>query len=784
MSEAGVGHFTVTAEDRDSFRRLVRDAMPEEVFDAHVHLCDQALLSSLPDDHWSSEGPSRYGREQYDWELYREQVADWMGDRVPRGGLVTSQIPGKPSDLDGANKFIAGEVSRNKSLRGLLFVRPDDNPDDAKKWLENPGFVGFKVYLSLVKHGDPYQADVQEFLPEWVWELADERELVILLHLAKDRAVADPANQAYIREHCLRYRDARLILAHCARSFSVVNAMEGIPKLRGLDNVFFDTAAICEPYPIEQIIRAFGPTRLMFGTDYPICQMRGRSVSIRDGFLWIDHQNVDWTSSSRFGTHTVFGIESVLALVQACRAFGATSRDIEQIYCRTAEELFGLREPTTGTGQALYLEAKKIIPGGSQLFGKRSELFAPGQWPAYFREARGCTLVDMDNKHYVDMSSMGILACMFGYADPDVTAAVQRRVQFGSMTTLIPPEEVEVARLLLEFHPWAQSVRFARTGGETMTVAVRIARATTGREKVAICGYHGWHDWYLAANLGTGGVNRLEDHLLPGLLPNGVPRSLAGTTLPFHFNRLDELEQVFSQTQGELAAVVLETSRTQLPQPGFFEGVRRLCDRHGTMLIVDEISIGWRLARGGAHLKFGLEPDMAVFAKTISNGHPMGAVIGRRKAMEGALESFISSAYWTEAVGPAAALATLTKMKEIDVVSYLDRIGVLFKQSWNRVAAKHGVKIETWGHNCMPGFKFVHPKSLALDTLYTVRMLAAGYLATSSVCVTMVHEPRHVQAYEQAMDPVFAEIAEAIERDDIERRIGGPVRSSGFARLT
>ena len=152
--------------------------------------------------------------------------------------------------------------------------------------------------------------------------------------------------------------------------------------------------------------------------------------------------------------------------------------------------------------------------------------------------------------------------------------------------------------------------------------------------------------------------------------------------------------------------------------------------------------------------------------------------------MEGALESFISSAYWTEAVGPAAALATLTKMKEIDVVSYLDRIGVLFKQSWNRVAAKHGVKIETWGHNCMPGFKFVHPKSLALDTLYTVRMLAAGYLATSSVCVTMVHEPRHVQAYEQAMDPIFAEIAEAIERDDIERRIGGPVRSSGFARLT
>ncbi len=774
-----VGHFALSPQDLELFQKHIRDFVPADIFDAHAHLYDLAYFHDVPDDHFLHDGPARCG-----WQQYQSELRKWMGPRAPSGALFSSAISNDKTDLQQGNQFILEQVGQTEGSCGLLFVRPSDDPSAIEPLLDNPRVVGFKVYLFFSGQSDPYEADVETFLPEWVWESAQSRGLVILLHLAKAEAIADPANQSYIIDHCRRYSQAKLILAHCARSFAAVNALEGIPKLRGLENLFFDMSAICEPYPIEQILKLFGPTRLMYGSDFPASQWRGKALSIGDGFFWVDYKNFDWQSASRFGNHTLCGIESLLALKLACENVGLNARDIEQVFGQTARELVGLSQQGTASGEKLYLQAKQIIPGGSNLFGKRSELFAPGQWPAYFREARGCTLVDLDNRHYVDMSTMGIMACVFGYADPDVTAAVQRRVQFGTMTTLNPPEEIEVARLLVEFHPWAECVRFARTGGETMMVAVRIARSTTGREKVAICGYHGWHDWYLAANVGTGGVNRLEDHLLPGLLPNGVPSSLAGTTFPFHFNRLDELERIFADIKGELAAVVVEPSRTQLPQAGFYEGVRDLCDKHGTLLVVDEISIGFRLARGGAHLKFGLVPDIAVFAKTISNGHPMGAVVGTRRAMEGALESFISSAYWTEAVGPAAALATLTKMKQHDVVGYLDRIGAMIKKSWTKLAAKHNVEIELGGHNCLASFKFMHPKALALDTLFTVRMLKAGYLASSTVIVTVAHEPHHVEAYERALDPVFAEIAEAVRSDDIEERIGGPVKSSGFARLT
>jgi glutamate-1-semialdehyde aminotransferase len=183
-------------------------------------------------------------------------------------------------------------------------------------------------------------------------------------------------------------------------------------------------------------------------------------------------------------------------------------------------------------------------------------------------------------------------------------------------------------------------------------------------------------------------------------------------------------------------------------------------------------------------LRFNLEPDIAVFAKTISNGYPMGGIIGTRKAMEGALQSFISSAYWSEAVGPAAALATLKKMKEVDVVGHLTRIGKLVKATWETLARNHGLEIDIVGHDPLPGFRFTHPEGLALETLLTVRMLKAGYLATTNAVVTMAHEEHHIEAYARALDPVFAELKEATEREDIKERIGGPVKSSGFARLT
>jgi glutamate-1-semialdehyde 2,1-aminomutase len=411
-------------------------------------------------------------------------------------------------------------------------------------------------------------------------------------------------------------------------------------------------------------------------------------------------------------------------------------------------------------------------------------MFAPDQWPAYYREARGCEVIDLDGNRYLDMAIMGVSACLLGYNDPDVTAAVVRRVQCGSMCTLNNPEEVELAQLLLQLHPWAENVRFGRSGGEAMAMAVRIARAATGRDLVAFCGYHGWHDWYLAANLAPDGLrDRLRGHLLPGLAPKGVPSQLAGTATAFAYNDLDGLSAIVAEHGKNVAAVVMEPTRAVDPQPGFLEGVRALCDRTGAVLVFDEITAGWRLALGGSHLGYGVEPDIAVFAKAMSNGHPMAAIIGRAKAMQAAQESFISSTYWTEGVGPTAALATIHKMQQIDVPSHVATIGAHWRAEMRQLADKHQVPMRFSGHPAITVMRFDHPEALALQTLLTVRMLDHGILAGSQFSVSLAHTLDHVARYITAADAIFAELAEAIRRGDIAPRIGGPVRHSGFARL-
>jgi len=434
--------------------------------------------------------------------------------------------------------------------------------------------------------------------------------------------------------------------------------------------------------------------------------------------------------------------------------------------------------------QQLYRLAKSLIPGGTQLLSKRPEMFAPDQWPGYYREANGCEVVDLDGRHYVDMSYMGIGACLLGYNDPDVTDAVVNRVKHGSMCTLNSPEEVELAQLLLSIHPWAAKARFARTGGEAMAIAVRIARAYTGRDVVAFCGYHGWHDWYLAANrTAQSNGDALQKHLLPGLSPNGVPSQLAGTALPFNYNQIDSLARIVEQQGGRLAAIVMESTRHSDPATGFLEGVREVCDHTGAVMVFDEISIGWRLTLGGAHLQFGVQPDIAVFAKAMGNGHPMAAIIGRADVMQAAQESFISSTYWTEGVGPAAALATVRKMQQVDVPAYVASIGIPLREGLQQIAAQEAVPLKLSGYPALTYINFDHPEALALQTLLTVRMLRHGFLAGAGFYPSLAHTPEHVDRYLAAAEEVFAELGQAVRQGDVAGRIGGPVRHSGFSRL-
>ncbi len=432
-------------------------------------------------------------------------------------------------------------------------------------------------------------------------------------------------------------------------------------------------------------------------------------------------------------------------------------------------------------GPALWRRAKKIIPGGSQLLSKRSELFLPEYWPSYFKKAKGVEVWDLDGNKYIDTCA-SIGACILGYADPDINKAVKKVIDKGNTSTLNSPEDVELAELLCRLHPWAKMVRYARGGGEAMTVAVRIARAYTGKDKVVFCGYHGWQDWYLAANLSND--KNLDEHLLPGLAPKGTPRCLIGTAMPFHYNNIKELEKIVAANK-DIGAIVMEPVRNHEPENNFLNEVRKIADRIGAVLIFDEVTIGWRLLAGGAHLKYGVNPDIAVFAKGISNGFPMAAIIGREKVMQAAQDSFISSSYWTERIGPAAALATIRKMISKKVPRHLEKIGLIFQNGLIRLAEKYGVKMEITGLPQLICFSFEYgPDSQAVQTLFTQEMLKRGFLTAGVIDVSYSLKEEHAKKYLRASEAVLKIIKGGVEENKIHDLLEGPVAHTKFVRLT
>ncbi len=439
-----------------------------------------------------------------------------------------------------------------------------------------------------------------------------------------------------------------------------------------------------------------------------------------------------------------------------------------------------MKKISTKKSQKLWSEAKKIIPGGSQLLSKRVEMALPEQWPAYFIKAKGVEITDLDGNKFIDMTHMSVGACTLGYADSDVNKSVKKAIDQGTMSSLNAPEEVELAKLLLKIHPWAGMVRYARTGGESMSVAVRIARAYAKKDVIAFCGYHGWHDWYLSTNLASG--DNLNGQHLSGLSPKGVPKGLRETAIPFHYNNISELEAIIDKH--EVGVIVMETLRHTEPKDDFLQKVRALATKHNIVLVFDEISSGFRLNVGGAHMQYKVYPDIAVLGKAISNGYPMGAIIGRKEVMDIAQETFISSTHWTERVGFVAALATIKKMREKKVPKHLERIGKLIEKGWISLAKKHGIDITTEGPMALVTLSFNYQNKLEIKTLFTQEMLKRGFLAGLSVYVSYAHKEKHIRKYLQAVDEVFGIIKKGIKEKNISDLLEGPVAHAGFARLT
>jgi len=433
-----------------------------------------------------------------------------------------------------------------------------------------------------------------------------------------------------------------------------------------------------------------------------------------------------------------------------------------------------------GKGQDLYVKAKTLIPGGTMLLSKRPEMFLPEHWPSYFSKSKGCKVWDLDGKELLDMSIMGIGTNTLGYGNDEVDAAVIETVKKGNMSTLNCPEEVYLAEKLVEMNPWADMVRFARTGGEANSIAIRIARAASGKDNVAICGYHGWHDWYLSAN--HNGGDDLSSHLIPGLSPKGVPKNLKNSVFPFHYNNYEALLDIVEKN--DIGVIKMEVMRNFGPEDNFLQKVRDLATRKNIVLIFDECSSGFRETFGGIYQKFNVEPDMIMLGKTIGNGYALTAVVGRKSVMEAAQNTFISSTFWTERIGPTAALATLKVMERIESWKTITETGSKMQNGWKKLANAHNLDITVSGISAMTTYGFNSANAAAYKTLITQDMLKKGFLASTHFYASTAHTNEHLNSYFEALDGIYATIAKCeSEVLNINDLLEGPVCHSGFKRL-
>ena len=433
------------------------------------------------------------------------------------------------------------------------------------------------------------------------------------------------------------------------------------------------------------------------------------------------------------------------------------------------------------SGLEMWDRAIRAIPGGNGLLSKRPDRYAPDIWPTYYSKAKGVHIWDLDGNQYIDMAQMGIGTAILGYADDDVDNKVKEAINGGINTTLNCPEEVYLAEKLLELNSFASGVKFARTGGEAMAMAVRIARATTKKDTVAFSGYHGWSDWYLATNLDN--EDNLNDHLLPGLSPLGVPHGLTGSAIPFRYNDAKDLRR---QVAGkEIAAIIIEGARYDFAKKEFLQEITSVAKEKNAVIIFDEITSGWRMLTGGVYKLYDFTPDMAVYGKAMGNGYAISAVVGRKEVMDYAQDTFISSTFWTERVGFVAALETIRQLEERDIPNHLIRMGKLISDGWTALFKKYALDFKVTEFLPLITFKPNYDDlNNKIVTLFTQEMLRRGYLATSSIYLSGCHTEEIIDEYMKNVDVVLGLITECISERDLDKLLKTAPREDGFKRLT
>ncbi len=423
--------------------------------------------------------------------------------------------------------------------------------------------------------------------------------------------------------------------------------------------------------------------------------------------------------------------------------------------------------------------AKKKILSGNSLLSKKPELFLPKFWPTYYKKAKKLHVWDLENKKYLDMI-FAVGQNTLGYSNKFVDRAVQLEIKNGNICSLNSLKEVEMAKLLLSLHKWADKAKFAKSGGEANAIAIRIARSSCkNNDNVAISGYHGWHDWYLSVNLS--GKEKLKDHLLPGLEPIGVPKKLRNTVFPFQNGNIDQLYKIYKKNG--LGVVKMEIARSHMPDEKFLEEVRDFCDRKKIVLIFDECTSGFRNNLGGIHLLTKIRPDIAMFGKAMGNGYPITAVIGKEKFMNAAKKSFISSTFWSESIGFAAGIATIKYMKNNESYKTLIKNGNYIKKRWEKLGLQYELNLDIGGIGPISSFNFKNSRHQLYKTFITQEMLKYGYLASNLIYLTIHHNKKVIDEYSYYLEKVFKKIKTAEIKKKYNNLLKGNVSVSTFQRL-
>ena len=414
--------------------------------------------------------------------------------------------------------------------------------------------------------------------------------------------------------------------------------------------------------------------------------------------------------------------------------------------------------------------ALAVIPSATQTFSKGRRAYVEGVGPAFVARARGSHVWDVDGHEYIDYP-MGLGAVTLGHAYPAVNEAVTRQLAEGVSFSVAHPLEVALAETLTEILPGADMVRFGKNGSDATSGAVRAARALTGRDVIACCGYHGWQDWYIATTTRAA----------------GIPKAVRELTVPFAYNDLASLERVFADHRGRVAAVIMEPVGVVPPAPGFLQAVRDLAHREGALLIFDEIVTGFRLALGGAQEMFGVIPDLSCFGKGMGNGFPIAAVVGRRDLMEVFDQLFFSFTFGGEAASLAAALATVREMCDKPVIPHLWRQGERLRDGFNALARAAGLgrHAECVGYPPRTVITFADPAGgdpAVLKTLFLQEAIKRGILLGGGMNVSFSHDDDDVTRTLAAYEAALAEVAAAVKAGDAARRLQGRVVEPVFRK--